>query len=411
MPEKCLAMILAGGEGRRLAPLTNERAKPAVPFGGRYRIIDFVLSNFANSGVLRMKVLTQYKSDSLNKHISRGWHLSHMLGQFVESVPAQMRTGPEWYKGSADAIYQNLNLVTDEEPDFVFVFGADHVYRMDMRQVLEFHQKSGADCTVAAIPVPLEQASQFGVITADKDGRMLNFLEKPTDPKPMIGDPTKVLASMGNYLFTTEALVREIVRDAGKESAHDFGKSIISEMFKHANVFVYDFAKNKVPGQSEREAGYWRDVGDLETYYEANMDLVDVDPQLSLYNDRWPIYTAPSTTTAPAKFVFNNLEDKRVGTATDSLVSDGCIISGGAVNKSVLASGVRVNSYSDVSDSILFEGVNVGRRARIKRAIIDKNVEIPPGMEIGYDPEEDKRRFHVTQSGIVVVPKGMRLTE
>ncbi|HUC07326.1 MAG TPA: glucose-1-phosphate adenylyltransferase, partial [Solirubrobacterales bacterium] len=401
----------AGGEGRRLAPLTNERAKPAVPFGGRYRIIDFVLSNFANSGVLQMKVLTQYKSDSLNKHISRGWHMSHMLGQFVESVPAQMRTGPEWYKGSADAIYQNLNLVTDEEPDYVFVFGADHVYRMDMRQVLEFHQKTGADCTVAAIPVPLEQASQFGVITADKDGRMTNFLEKPTDPKPMIGDPTKVLASMGNYLFTTEALVREIVRDAGKEGAHDFGKSIISEMFKHAKVFVYDFAKNKVPGQSEREAGYWRDVGDLETYYEANMDLVDVDPQLSLYNARWPIYTAPSTTTAPAKFVFNNAASKRVGAATDSLVSDGCIVSGGFVNKSVLSSGVRVNSYSEVTDSILFEGVNVGRHAKIRRAIIDKNVEIPPGMEIGYDPEEDKRRFHVTQSGIVVVPKGMRLTE
>jgi glucose-1-phosphate adenylyltransferase len=411
MPEKCLAMILAGGEGRRLAPLTNERAKPAVPFGGRYRIIDFVLSNFANSGVLRMKILTQYKSDSLNKHIGRGWHLSHMLGQFVESVPAQMRTGPEWYKGSADAIYQNLNLVTDEEPDFVFVFGADHVYRMDVRQMLRFHQEKGADCTVAAIPVPLEQASSFGIITADSNGRMVEFTEKPKDPKPMIGDRSRSLASMGNYLFTTDALVREIVRDAGKESAHDFGKSIISEMHKHAKVFVYDFTTNKVPGQGPKEIGYWRDVGDLETYYEANMDLVDVDPKLSVYNDRWPIYTAPAPEVAPAKFVFNNVEEKRVGHATDSLVSEGCIISGGAVNRSVLSPKVRVNSYSDVTDSILFEGVNVGRHARIRRAIIDKNVEIPAGMHIGFDADEDKRRFHVTESGIVVVPKGMRLTE
>src|SRR3954451_14607735 len=349
---KTLAMILAGGEGRRLAPLTQERSKPAVTFGGRYRIIDFVLSNFANSGVLRMKVLTQYKSESLNTHIWRGWRLRPMLGQFVERVPAQQRTGPEWYRGSADAIYQNLNLVTDEEPDYVFVFGADHIYRMDVRQMLDYHIKHKADCTVAAIPMPIEQASSFGIITADAHGRMTDFQEKPKNPKPMIGNPRAALVSMGNYLFTTEALVREIVRDAGKESAHDFGKSIISEMFKHANVFVYDFAKNKVPGQSEREAGYWRDGGDLETYYEANMGLVDVDPQLSLYNDRWPIYTAPSTTTAPAKFVFNNVADKRVGAATDSLVSDGCIISGGFVNKSVLASGVRVNSYSEVADSI-----------------------------------------------------------
>jgi glucose-1-phosphate adenylyltransferase len=249
------------------------------------------------------------------------------------------------------------------------------------------------------------------VITADSTGRMSDFLEKPQHPKPMIGDGTKVLASMGNYLFTTEALVREIVGDAGKETAHDFGKSIISEMHKHANVFVYDFATNKVPGQGPKEIGYWRDVGDLDTYYDANMDLVDVDPQLSLYNDRWPIYTAPAPQTAPAKFVFNNVEGKRVGAATDSLVSEGCIVSGATVNRSVLSTGVRVNSYSEVAESILFEGVKVGRRARIKKAIVDKNVDIPAGMSIGYDQEEDRRRFHVTKSGIVVVPKGMRLTE
>jgi glucose-1-phosphate adenylyltransferase len=406
---RTLAMILAGGEGRRLAPLTADRAKPAVPFGGRYRIIDFVLSNFANSDVLRMKVLTQYKSDSLNIHLSRGWRLSSALGQFVEAVPAQQRTGPEWYRGSADAIYQNLNLVTDENPDYVFVFGADHVYRMDTRQMLDFHVDQGADCTVAAIPVPIEQASQFGVITADASGRMVDFQEKPANATPMVGDPTKVLASMGNYLFTTEALVREIVRDAGKESAHDFGKSIISEMHKHTKVAVYDFATNTVPGQGPAEVGYWRDVGDLETYYESNMDLVSVDPKLSLYNDRWPLYTAASASAAPAKFVFNNLLDQRIGSATDSLVSEGCIISGGRIHRCILSPRVRVNSYSEVVDTILFEGVNVGRHSKIKRAIIDKNVDIPPGTTIGYDPEEDRRRFFVSPSGLVVVPKGTRL--
>ena len=407
--DKTLAMILAGGEGRRLAPLTQERAKPAVPFGGRYRIIDFVLSNFANSGVLRMKVLTQYKSDSLNTHISRGWRLSHMLGQFVESVPAQQRTGPEWYRGSADAIYQNLNLVTDEEPQYVFVFGADHIYRMDVQQMLDFHVAQKADCTVAAIPVPIEEASAFGIITADETGRMIDFQEKPKHPKPMIGNPRAALVSMGNYLFTTEALVREIVRDAGRESAHDFGKSIISEMHRHAKVAVYDFATNTVPGQGPAEIGYWRDVGELDTYYDANMDLISVDPKLSLYNDRWPLYTAASASAAPAKFVFNNVEDQRIGSATDSLVSEGSIISGGRIHRCVLSPKVRVNSYSEITDSILFEGVNVGRHAKIRRAIIDKNVDVPPGTTIGYDPVEDRRRFFVSPSGVVVVPKGMRL--
>jgi glucose-1-phosphate adenylyltransferase len=406
---KTLAMILAGGEGRRLAPLTQERAKPAVPFGGRYRIIDFVLSNFANSGVLRMKVLTQYKSDSLNTHISRGWRLSHMVGQFVESVPAQQRTGPEWYRGSADAIYQNLNLVTDEEPQYVFVFGADHIYRMDVQQMLDFHIAQKADCTVAAIPVPIEEASAFGIITADESGRMIDFQEKPKNPKPMIGDPRKALVSMGNYLFSTEALVREIVRDAGKESAHDFGKSIISEMHKRSRVAVYDFATNTVAGQGPNEIGYWRDVGDLDTYYECNMDLVAVDPKLSLYNEHWPIYTAPSYTAAPAKFVFANVEENRIGSATDSVVSEGCIISGGRINRCVLSPNVRVNSYAEITDSILFEAVKVGRHARIKNAIIDKNVDIPAGVQIGYDPAEDRKRFFVSPKGIVAVPKGMRI--
>jgi glucose-1-phosphate adenylyltransferase len=406
---RTLAMILAGGEGRRLAPLTAERAKPAVPFGGRYRIIDFVLSNLANSDVLRVKVLTQYKSDSLNTHLSRGWRFSLMLGQFVEAVPAQQRIGPEWYRGSADAIYQNLNLVTDENPDYVFVFGADHIYRMDVRQMLDFHMQREADCTVVAIPVPIEQSSQFGIITADESGRILEFEEKPKKTQPMLGDPTKALASMGNYLFSTDALVREVVRDAGQESVHDFGRSIISEMHRHAKVFVYDFAQNQVPGQGPAELGYWRDVGDLDAYYDANLDLVSIDPRFSLYNDRWPVYTSADASAAPAKFVFNALEEQRVGSSTDSLVCEGCIISGGRLQRCILSQRVRINSYSDVADSILFEGVNIGRRCRIRRAIIDKNVDIPPNTTIGYDREADQRRFFVSPGGVVVVPKGTRL--
>lgn len=405
-----LALILAGGEGRRLEPLTRDRAKPAVPFGGRYRIIDFTLSNFANSGFLKIKVLTQYKSDSLNTHLARGWRFSAMLGNYVEAVPAQMRTGPEWFKGSADAVYQNLNLITDEEPDFVFVFGSDHVYRMDLRQMLQMHRESGADCTVAAIPMPVSDAPQFGVIEMDRDGRMIGFQEKPSAAKArtMPGDPSRILASMGNYIFSTDSLVREIVRDAGRDSAHDFGKSIIAEMWKQSRVFVYDFARNSVPGQGPKERGYWRDVGLIGTYYQANMDLVDVDPVFNLYNDRWPIYTFQHNY-PPAKFVFADREHDRVGTATDSLVSEGSIISGGSIHRCVLSPQVRINSYTHVEESILFERVNIGRHCRIRRAIIDKNVEIPPNTIIGHDLEEDRKRFHVTEEGIVVIPKGMKI--
>ena len=406
---KTLAMILAGGAGTRLEPLTRERAKPAVPFGGRYRIIDFCLSNFVNSGVFKVKVLTQYKSDSLNNHLSRAWRMTAFLGHYVETVPAQMRTGMEWYKGSADAIYQNLNLITDEEPDHIFVFGADHVYRMDVRQMLDFHLANQADCTVAAIPVPIEQGREFGIIDVSPEGRMLNFLEKPKDPPPMPGNPKMCLASMGNYIFSTESLVQEVVRDAANEqSAHDFGKSIISEMHKRSRVFVYDFAQNRIDGQEEKERGYWRDVGSIDVYYQANMDLVEVDPIFNLYNDRWPIFTY-NPTFPPAKFVFADRENNRVGHATDSLVSEGCIISGGHVHRSVLSAKVRVNSFSEVSESLLFENVQIGRRCRIRRAIIDKNVEIPAGMTIGYDLEEDRRRFHVTSGGLVVIPKGMKV--
>jgi glucose-1-phosphate adenylyltransferase len=407
---KSLAMILAGGEGRRLDPLTRERAKPAVPFGGRYRIIDFVLSNFANSGLLRMKVLVQYKSESLNTHVQRGWRLTALLNEYVEIVPAQMRVGPKWFEGSADAIYQNLNIITDEEPEFTYVFGADHVYRMDVKQMLDFHVDKRADLTVAAIPIPVAEAHDFGIIEVDNEGRMIGFEEKPkSGAKTVPGDPTRCLASMGNYLFTTDVLVQEIVRDAGDpNSAHDFGKSIVAAMYERKRVFVYDFATNQVPGQSERERGYWRDVGSLDAYYQANLDLVDVDPVFSLYNESWPIFTNQYNA-PPAKFVFANEREGRLGRATDSLVSEGCIISGGRVDRSILSPKVRINSYASVEGSILFENVNIGRHCRIRRAIIDKHVDIPAGTSIGYDLDEDRKRFHVTESGIVVIPKGMRL--
>ena len=407
---KLLAMVLAGGEGRRLDPLTRDRAKPAVPFGGRYRIIDFVLSNFANSNILKVKVLVQYKSESLNTHVQRAWRLSAFLNQYVEIVPAQMRYGPKWFEGSADAIYQNLNIITDEEPEYTFVFGADNIYRMDVRQMLDFHVDRKADLTVAAIPVPLSEAHDFGIIEVDGEGRMIGFVEKPKDaPKTIPGDPTRCLASMGNYLFTTKELVQEIVNDAGDaQSAHDFGKSIVTGMYRRKNVFVYNFATNEVPGQTERERGYWRDVGNLDAYFQANMDLVEVDPIFSLYNDRWPIYTHHANA-PPAKFVFNNAGESRVGKATDSLISEGCIVSGTSVHHSILSPSVRLNSYSTVEDCIIFEKVTIDRHCRIRRAIIDKHVEIPAGTVIGYDLEADKRRFHVTESGIVVIPKRMRV--
>jgi glucose-1-phosphate adenylyltransferase len=407
---KLLAMILAGGEGRRLDPLTRDRAKPAVPFGGRYRIIDFVLSNFANSGILKMKVLVQYKSESLNTHVQRAWRLSAFLNEYVEIVPAQMRYGPKWFEGSADAIYQNLNIITDEEPEYTFVFGADNIYRMDVRQMLQWHLDKKADLTVAAIPVPVEEAKDFGIIEVDSDGRMIGFVEKPKqDAKTIPGDPTRCLASMGNYLFTTRELVQEIVNDAGDpKSAHDFGKSIVTNMHARKSVFVYNFGTNTVPGQGIKERGYWRDVGNLDAYFQANMDLVAVDPVFSLYNDQWPIYTL-HTNAPPAKFVFNNEEEKRVGKATDSLISEGCIISGTHVHHSILSPSVRLNSYSTLDDCIVFEKVAIGRHCRIKNAIIDKHVVIPAGTVIGYDREADKRRFHVTESGIVVIPKGMRV--
>jgi len=407
--ENVLAMVLAGGQGSRLMPLTKDRAKPAVPFAGIYRIIDFVLSNFVNSGCYRIKVLTQYKSESLNRHISRGWRLAGTLGQYVDLVPAQQRKGPRWYEGSADAIYQNINLITDEDPEYVAVFGGDHIYKMDVRPMMREHIDKGAHLTVAAIPVPVELATEFGVIEVDTSWRMIGFEEKPAEPKEIPGRPGMALASMGNYVFSSETLVEEIIRDANDpDSAHDFGKSILTRMFQTHDVFVYDFTTNHVPGQPAAEQGYWRDVGTIESYFNANMDLINVTPVFDLYNPRWPIRTL-YTPNPPAKFVHDDPAQNRSGFAVQSIVSHGCIISGGRIERSVLSPRVRINSYSHVSDSILFNGVNVGRHARIRRAIIDKGVDIPSGMHIGYDLELDRQRFHVTDEGFVVVSKGIKM--
>jgi glucose-1-phosphate adenylyltransferase len=401
--------VLAGGEGRRLWPLTADRAKPAVPMCGRYRLIDFVLSNLVNSGLLQIKVLTQYKSDSLNTHIARGWRLPAFLDLYVEVVPAQQRTGASWFKGSADAIYQSLNVITDEEPDYVAVFGGDHMYKMDVRQMVEAHITTDADATVAVIPVPVEEARAFGILEVDDRGKVVAFDEKPMHPKEMPGRPGWALASMGNYVFTQKLLLEELARDASGDSAHDFGRNILPEMVARGRaVHAYDFSQNLIPGGHEEERGYWRDVGTIGAYWQANMDLVQVVPSFDLYNPRWPLrtWTRPLP---PAKFVFadpgTGAAHARMGIATDSLVSEGCIISGGRIDRTICSPQVRINSFAHVEESVLLDGVNVGRHARLRRCIVDKGVHIPPGAEIGFDPELDAKRFTVSD-GIVVVPKG-----
>jgi glucose-1-phosphate adenylyltransferase len=409
---RLLAIVLAGGEGRRLWPLTADRAKPAVPMAGRYRLIDFVMSNFVNSGLLKIKVLTQYKSDSLNTHIARGWRLPAFLDFYVEVVPAQQRTGQSWFKGSADAMYQSLNVITDEGPDFVAVFGGDHMYKMDVRQMLDTHLEARAEVSVAVIPVPVAEARAFGVLEIDATGKVLAFDEKPAVPREMPGRPGFALASMGNYIFDTKVLIEELARDTGVvESAHDFGRNILPDMVARGrNVYAYDFSTNEVPGGHENHRGYWRDVGTIGSYFEANMDLTRVVPQFDLYNPRWPLRTW-TRSAPPAKFVFADPGDggghARMGIATDSLVSEGCIISGGRIDRVVCSPQVRVNSFAHVEESILLDGVDVGRHARIRRAILDKGVRVPAGTEIGFDPENDAKRFTVSD-GIVVVPKGYK---
>lgn len=405
--DNALVMILAGGEGKRLYPLTKDRAKPAVPFGGRYRIVDFVLNNFINSGFFKIKVLTQYKSDSLNKHITRGWALSPFLNQFVDLAPAQMRTGLDWYRGTADAIYQNVFHITDEDPQYVCIFGGDHIYKMDVSQMLDFHEEKNADLTISAIPIPIEEASEFGIIEVDDNWRLINFVEKPQEkPKSIPGRPDLCLASMGNYIFNKNVLLKALYEDElRKYSTHDFGKDVIPMLLaEDKSIFVYNFASNTFPGMSKTESGYWRDVGSIDAYWQANMDLLDSSPELNLYSKEWPIRTF-NYNYPPAKFVWS--EGDRVGMATNSMVSEGCIVSGGGLSRCVLSPRVRVNSYSQISESILMENVDIGRHSRIKRAIIDKNVDIPAHTRIGFNREDDERRgFYVTPSGITVVPKG-----
>jgi glucose-1-phosphate adenylyltransferase len=406
---RVLVMVLAGGEGRRLGPLTMDRAKPAVPFGGRYRIIDMVLSNFVNSGLHRIKVLTQYKSASLEEHIARAWRLSPMLDNFIETIPAQQRTGKSWFRGSADAVFQTQHVITDETPDHVCIFGGDHVYKMDVRQMLAEHLEKAAEVTVAAIPVPRKEATAFGVIEVDDQGRIIAFHEKVPDPPPMPGNPNMALASMGNYIFDTPPLLEALEKDAHDEqSAHDFGRDIIPNMVKAGKkCFVYDFQKNRVPGEDEG-VGYWRDIGTIQAYWAAQMDLVAIQPAFNLYNRRWPIRTGINHD-PPAKFVFRDEVNARVGIATESLVSGGCIISGGRIHRSVLSNRCRVNSFSEIEESVLFEDVVIGRHVKIKRAIVDKGVEIPSGTEIGYNPEADRKKWFVSEDGITVIPKGTKI--
>lgn len=409
---RVLSMILAGGEGRRLSPLTDDRAKPAVPFGGRYRIIDIVLSNFVNSGLTKIKVLTQYKSHSLEQHIARAWRMSAILDHYVETMPAQQRTGNAWYKGSADAVWQCMNAIEDEDPTHVCIFGGDHVYTMDVRQMLDFHLERDAHLTVAAIPVPKEEAKAFGVIRVDERGRVIEFLEKVPNPPEIPGQPGMCLASMGNYIFNADTLTQELKRDALDDaSVHDFGKNILPRMVNDGRtVYAYDFATNMIAGQSEWNRGYWRDIGTVDSYFDSQMDLVNVTPHFSLYNEEWIIRTGFSHD-PPAKFVFSDPTGKRVGLATDSLVSNGCIVSGGRIHRSVLAPRVRINSYASVEEAVLFEDVQIGRHARIRRAILDKGVRIEEGAEIGYDPEADLARgFVVSEGGVTVVPRGSIVT-
>jgi glucose-1-phosphate adenylyltransferase len=402
---KVLAIVLAGGEGKRLMPLTADRAKPAVPFGGVYRLVDFALSNLVNARYLKIVVLTQYKSHSLDRHISQAWRMSTLLGDYIAPVPAQQRVGKRWYLGSADAIYQSLNLVRDERPDIIVVVGADHVYRMDFGQMVHAHLDSGAACTVAAIRQPISLADQFGVIETTEDGKRIHaFLEKPKDPQGLPDAPDQVLASMGNYVFDADALVDAVTRDADRDgSRHDMGGDIVPDFVARGEAAVYDFLDNDVPGTSERDREYWRDVGTIEAYFEAQMDLVSVHPVFNLYNYAWPMYTNLGPW-PPAKFVHG--WHGRIGHAVNSIVSPGCVVSGALVENSVLSPMAQVHSWATVSDSVLMDNVDVGRHAVVRRAILDKNVVVPEGARIGMDPDEDRARgFTVTDCGITVIGK------
>jgi glucose-1-phosphate adenylyltransferase len=403
MNRRVLAMVLAGGKGTRLYPLTKERTKPAVPFGGKYRIVDFVLSNLVNSGVYSTYVLTQFKSQSLLQHLRDTWQFGSLLPyQFIVPVPAQMRSLDEtWYQGTADAIFQNIDLIRRAEPDLVLVFSADHVYRMNIREMIEFHNEKSADATVAAIPMAKALASEFGVIELAADGRIAGFHEKKPDAPTIPGHPDQIYASMGNYVFTADVLLRELDADAAnEESHHDFGRDILPSLIHRANVYAYDFANNRIPGDPSSVLPYWRDVGTIDAFYDANMDLRSITPSLNLYNLQWPLGPTRELH-PPAKFIFD--QEERRGHAIDSIISSGCILSGGRVRNSVLGRSVRVHSGAVVEDSVLFDNCDIGRNARIRRAILDKNVRVPEGARIGYDLETDRRSHHVSENGVVVV--------
>lgn len=408
MRKTVLGMILAGGEGKRLYPLTQQRAKPAVPFGGKYRIIDFVLSNFVNSGITSVFVITQFKSQSLTEHIIGGWNTSSKFGSgnFIIPVPAQMQTEDRhWYSGTADAIHQNSHLIENFSPELIAIFGGDHIYRMDISQMIDFHEAKGAVATVAAIPVSLEEAAEFGVIQVDNDWRVVGFQEKPKHPQPIPGNPKMALASMGNYVFSASDLLLLLKKDAkNAESRHDFGKNILPSLVEGGRLFAYNFHENKIPGQIG--APYWKDVGGLKAYFEANMDLRKTSPNLDLYNEKWPIYNY-NASLPPAKFVHN--EDKRMGKAVNSIISDGCIISGATVIDSVLFSSVRVHSFADVRNSILLNKVSIGENCKIKNAIIDKHNVLPPNTTIGYVRKADEAKYTIVELGngewLTVLPK------
>ena len=402
--ETPLGIVLAGGEGKRLMPLTADRAKPAVPFGGSYRLIDFVLSNLVNADMRKIAVLTQYKSHSLDRHITTTWRMSTLLSNYITPVPAQQRLGPRWYTGSADAILQNFNLIQDENPNHVLVFGADHVYRMDPDQMFEHHLQSGAGVTIAAIRMPRAEAHEFGVIELADDGVTIKaFHEKPANPPAMPGHPDLALVSMGNYIFKRDVMEEALIIDSEDlESRHDIGGNIIPMLTAAGQAKVYDFAHNVVPGETERDKGYWRDVGSIDAYYDAHMDLVSIHPIFNLYNKKWPLLTNPPSL-PPAKFSEN-------GIAQDSIIGAGSIVAGGHISHTVASFDVKVGAGAFVDGTVLMPGVRVGDRSVIRRAIIDKNVIIEPGAQIGVDLERDRQRFTVSDSGVVVVGKGMRVT-
>lgn len=409
MRESVLGMVLAGGEGKRLSPLTLERAKPAVPFGGKYRIIDFVLSNLVNSGINSIYVLTQFRSQSLSEHINKAWNVASPLRrQFIHTVPAQMQnSNKRWYDGTADAIWQNLNLVKEYNPDTLAVFGGDHIYKMDVSQMLSFHNEKDALATIAAIPVPIHEGSSFGIIEVDEDGLIIGFQEKPENPTPIPNNPDYCLASMGNYLFKTDWICKVLDEDAGNDSSsHDFGNDILFEAVETKRIYAYDFKTNTIPGQEDKDECYWRDVGTLQSYYEANMDLRKVVPLLDLYCNKWPIHTN-NLNLPPAKFVHNKIfeDNECIGKAIDSVICDGCIVSGSTILRSILSPRVHVHSYCTVSDSICMNGVEIHQNSHIKNAIIDKGVVINEGASIGYDRDFDQKNFKV-----IDLPDGKWLT-